>query len=1184
MRISFKARWICFLFTFLFCTLAEAQNFEKLNGPYGGGSKVYEGKNGVLFQIFKNTSSSAVIYKSDDDGLSWLKMPATPVSYALPVVGLDGNLYCTVSNTTKIYKSSDDGLSWILMKPLPIINMRSMVVLPDGTILISTITELYRSSNNGLDWQRISNVDQIEYFFYNAQKFELYAMSRYKLYISKDKGLNWEILYSDNFGYNEKNLVVASNGSVLVSGENFIWKFDSTGKFIFKTEIFPNSWSPIEMGLSASGRLFATKYYRCMYSDDLGETWSDLILPSEKPYVFESYSTTSSGILFAVKDLYGGLFRSTDNGKNWTFSSYGINQAAIIELDYISESKLLVLTADGLFYSEDSGANWSFLIEAFGVVGTHNQNHVVNYGEEFYFAGYNGIYYFKDWKTKPTLIRPKTDLLWPDMLYMNSVTGTLFLQDKTGLNKSKDKGTNWKKVPLLQTLRIYGFYTFPDGSIIVVNGNGIYKSINDGDKWDLVFVDNSRPYIINSKILGNSYSGAYMIFEAISNYKLASTIDYGASWDVTDLDIIDTTSIFPDAYGQAVNNLDYLYIGGSSGEIFRSIDFGNTLNLYSKIENLKGLSISPDQKLYAFTFGDGLYRSTTETTNSKVLRGNVFRDLDFDCERNGSELGTEKRLVIANNGTSIQSGFTRVNGNFAIPLENGSYELHVVTNNNYWSSCAKTISTANYDLNDTLKLGLQANLYCPFLIVDIQSSWLRRCFESTLYISYSNTGTLKAENAYVDVTLDPFLEFISSSIPFVSQNGNVYRFLLGDVDENTSGAFTIEIKVSCNSKLGQIHCAEAHIYPDTTCILTSQAIIRTNANCLGDSINLIIRNAGNKNMSTSKKWAAIDQSNSGSMIQNIDEGSFYLNAGQVFNKKIASKDKVLLIAEQDDSYPNNKTSQTEIISCSQNPQPGSIPLNINIQDEEESFISKFCEPNRGSFDPNDITGYPQGITDKKYIGNSQQLEYIIRFQNTGTDTAFNVRIENELSTKELNIATLNLGAASHPYEFTLNPNGKLIFTFKHILLPDSSINEKASHGFIHYSIKPVDKLSNGTKILNDASIYFDFNDGVNTNVDFHTIGNPVIVKVKEVNEGEDVDFQIEPNPMQQSSVITINDFGRNQKYQLSCLDVHSKEMWKMDVTGNRANISKREMRPGVYILALKSNNGILVTSKKVIVE
>lgn len=50
----------------------------------------------------------------------------------------------------------------------------------------------------------------------------------------------------------------------------------------------------------------------------------------------------------------------------------------------------------------------------------------------------------------------------------------------------------------------------------------------------------------------------------------------------------------------------------------------------------------------------------------------------------------------------------------------------------------------------------------------------------------------------------------------------------------------------------------------------------------------------------------------------------------------------------------------------------------------------------GSFDPNYIAVDPVGLTKKHYIENGTSLDYYIEFQNTGTDTAFNIKIFDEL--------------------------------------------------------------------------------------------------------------------------------------------------------------------------------------------
>ena len=135
-----------------------------------------------------------------------------------------------------------------------------------------------------------------------------------------------------------------------------------------------------------------------------------------------------------------------------------------------------------------------------------------------------------------------------------------------------------------------------------------------------------------------------------------------------------------------------------------------------------------------------------------------------------------------------------------------------------------------------------------------------------------------------------------------------------------------------------------------------------------------------------------------------------------------------------------------------------------------------------SIDPND----KQVLTSSRYsatqyfIDTDEWLDYTIRFQNTGTDTAFIVIIRDTLST-DLDPATIEWGAGSHPYTRTLTGSGLLTFSFFHILLPDSNVNEQGSHGFVSFRIRPRQPVQPGTVISNAADIYFDFNPPVHTN-------------------------------------------------------------------------------------------------------
>ncbi|MFT3911963.1 MAG: SdrD B-like domain-containing protein [Ferruginibacter sp.] len=147
---------------------------------------------------------------------------------------------------------------------------------------------------------------------------------------------------------------------------------------------------------------------------------------------------------------------------------------------------------------------------------------------------------------------------------------------------------------------------------------------------------------------------------------------------------------------------------------------------------------------------------------------------------------------------------------------------------------------------------------------------------------------------------------------------------------------------------------------------------------------------------------------------------------------------------------------------------------------------------RGSFDPNDKSATP-ALTPEQ-VANGDYISYNIRFQNTGTDTAFNVIITDTLSSF-LQASSLKVVNASHPCKTTVQGN-VVVFEFLNILLPDSNVNEMKSHGFISFKIKPQSNVVLNTSIPNYAAIYFDYNLPVNTNTAVTQIQNAIVVPLK----------------------------------------------------------------------------------------
>lgn len=142
--------------------------------------------------------------------------------------------------------------------------------------------------------------------------------------------------------------------------------------------------------------------------------------------------------------------------------------------------------------------------------------------------------------------------------------------------------------------------------------------------------------------------------------------------------------------------------------------------------------------------------------------------------------------------------------------------------------------------------------------------------------------------------------------------------------------------------------------------------------------------------------------------------------------------------------------------------------------------SRFCLPIVASFDPNDKTAFMDGEPVSTTVAPEADLEYLIRFQNTGNDTAFNIVILDTLTTL-LDPASVQPGASSHPYTFELIKGHILRFSFRNILLPDSTTNEVASHGFVKFMVHQSATNVIGNEIKNSAAIYFDYNAPIITN-------------------------------------------------------------------------------------------------------
>lgn len=154
--------------------------------------------------------------------------------------------------------------------------------------------------------------------------------------------------------------------------------------------------------------------------------------------------------------------------------------------------------------------------------------------------------------------------------------------------------------------------------------------------------------------------------------------------------------------------------------------------------------------------------------------------------------------------------------------------------------------------------------------------------------------------------------------------------------------------------------------------------------------------------------------------------------------------------------------------------------------QSDSFV--YRQTLRCAIDPNDKQVAPRRTepSNSNYTQTDEALRYTIRFQNTGNDTAFTVRIQDQIS-ESLNLQTFKPLSASHSYTVSIRNDRTLIFLFENIFLPDSTTNLPESQGFVSFEINSQTGLEDFSAIENSAGIYFDYNQPVITNTVSSTI-------------------------------------------------------------------------------------------------
>jgi len=232
----------------------------------------------------------------------------------------------------------------------------------------------------------------------------------------------------------------------------------------------------------------------------------------------------------------------------------------------------------------------------------------------------------------------------------------------------------------------------------------------------------------------------------------------------------------------------------------------------------------------------------------------------------------------------------------------------------------------------------------------------------------------------------------------------------------------------------------------------------------------------------------------------------------------------------------------------------------------------------GSYDPNEKQVSPIGKTDEHLIPFGTELTYTIHFQNTGTDTAFNVAVRDTISTN-MNMSSFELLGSSHPVQLDIKSGNIVTFHFNNINLPDSAHSQLGSNGFVKYRIKPKAGLIEGTLINNRAYIFFDMNPPILTNIAFNKYSDMLTFPTGAKNY---VSIISVPSPMTDQAALMFKN-PSNNTYTLRISNLQGqKELEVTGVTGSQYILKRGSLKQGIYMMQLIPSSGEMLVGKLVV--
>jgi photosystem II stability/assembly factor-like uncharacterized protein len=1065
-----------------------------------GNSFWFSSKRGVVvtyspgsFFIYSFTT-----YATTDGGLTWSTLLNTggSGSSAAPYAGaplIRTNASLTMAAVGAIgggqLFTSDGGATWFYPDSIitpnsagPQGGLEEIYFGPGNTILLSTRREIYRSVNNGRVFRRVyespytDNVMGARDFSFTGNSGVAFVLPTSLFYsvavLTRDGGRTWR----DSLDYNGGTTNAANLSQTVPFGPNLT---------ITKS---------IGFGLGASSTVYNPflGYSRIIqypaFNNPYGGNIFSIFHPfSVRPGTMQAVLADGFGLLYAMDTSLVARYinrpntqsRSFQNGlparrniqiaasSNWVTTDGGVTFDSIKPFSPVCQSPSSGIafvrgrTAFGYcenrFYRSTSGGRtWSLA----GSVG--GANDLV--GAFYMVDSLVGFVYLKGNNLFPTAPFYRTNngcRSWTLVGTSNKSTEISFATPLVGfktkitssqplpIERTADGGQTWSPDPNNPNTTVPVFVT-PSagflGALITLDTGKTFRQIDPSGTF-------GQPFWIDNRTIV-AFQTTYTPTRAEA--RLMVTKNYGRSW-----------TPISGALPKNINTSDLLYMGGTRFRIFGSA------GLQYDLDATGFLDIDED-----------------------LIGGTVREEVDRNCAtRDTNERGLPGRIIVAE--PQMSYAYTDDNGYYELGLGGDSVRVSQLILDPLQRTYATKVCDTLYRIR--LRPGVvDTNFHADFAnrinsCAQLEARpWpvrARSCSTAVHGITIWNRGLGTArDTVFVRVFFPSQFRLDSATLPYrFNPSDSSYSFAyIGEFKGGTSVQLLLYSHTACGIPLQDFCLRVVTEYAGLSCSdarLGDGSMIGAGVACQGDTSIISIYNGGE--------------------AMNLDRQiRLYLDSSLVrtFNYRLADRESLRigvaanggilrLEADQDIANPALSTVTAQVRCLNGRPVP---VVNNWFSDAAFSVNDRVtCGQITNSYDPNDKQVSPSGRGPRGIVAPGTELTYTIRFQNTGTDTAFVVQVYDTLDITHLDLSTLRIGATSHQGgTFTLSGQGKPVLHWRwdRILLPDSNRNKEGSNGFVSFAIRSKANTALGTEVRNNAGIYFDFNPVIITNTTLTTLG------------------------------------------------------------------------------------------------